>query len=159
MLVWKEASCLGQRSIGLGLARGGQRGHPPKKFLAVLWFCAFRHVVPKPNAVAPVFQNIYPPKILGWLRYCNVAHFCDCCCNMRQFLCGAEQWRRQEFCSGWASHLTFVWLFLPFIFDFRTVEIDIKHQRKILASLCPWGVGVWEWWGGTVASASFWLRY
>jgi len=32
---------------------------------------------------------------------------------------------------------------------FRTVEIDIKHQRKILASLFQ---------GGMVTSASFWLR-
>jgi len=32
---------------------------------------------------------------------------------------------------------------------FRTVEIDIKHQRKILASLFR---------GGMASSASFWLR-
>ena len=33
---------------------------------------------------------------------------------------------------------------------FRTVEIDIKHQGKILASLFR---------GAMVSSASFWLRY
>jgi len=54
---------------------------------------------------------------LGWLRYCNEAHFCDCCRNMGQFLRGAELWCSQEFCSGGANHLTFVGLFLPFIFE------------------------------------------
>jgi len=33
---------------------------------------------------------------------------------------------------------------------FRTVEIDIKHHRKVLASLSQ---------GGLVSSTSFWLRY
>jgi len=31
-----------------------------------------------------------------------------------------------------------------------TIEIDIKHQRKIIASL---------FWGGMASSASFWQRY
>jgi len=36
---------------------------------------------------------------------------------MGNFLCGAELWRSQEFCSVGASHLTYARLFLPCILE------------------------------------------
>jgi len=66
--------------------------------------------------------------------------FCDCCRNTGHFLCGAEQWGSQEFCSGGGNHPTHVRLFLPFFFE--QLKLIIKHQRKVLASLVRVGLGL-----------------
>jgi len=53
-----------------GVARGGQRGHAPPKFLENTVILCFERRFSKQNSVIRLKTDILlPPKFLGWLRY------------------------------------------------------------------------------------------
>jgi len=54
----------------IGVARGGQRGHGPPKFLENIVILCFERRFSKQNSVIHLESNILdPPKFLGWLRH------------------------------------------------------------------------------------------
>jgi len=121
-----------QRSISL--ARGGKEAIRPNKFLAYLVVLCFetrspwtknteslneKHGVPERKTVAPLNDKLFGPKYIFGLdaQMQWSAFFVTVVATTWGIFCGAKQRRSQEFYSGGGSHLTYVRLFLPFIFE------------------------------------------
>jgi len=57
------------RALGIGVARGGQKGHAPQFFENIVILCCKRRFS-KQNSVIRLTSNILAPqKFLGWLRH------------------------------------------------------------------------------------------
>ena len=105
-----------QRSIGWG--RGDQRGYPPKKLFAYFVVLCFVTRCPKTNTVAPLISTCFAlKKNFGLATLLQRSAFLWLLQKHGQVICGAEHWRSQDFYSGGDSHLTYVRLFLPYIFE------------------------------------------